>query len=189
MAATEIIAPRGQVRTPEEIDRGFADGTLFERSAYRLELLDWYTTPATEQRLARFLAGEQVTAAERAAWLSTIRAARAAGKTMARVHVIAEPLTDYIRFELACYDSSVTAGEDIRILPADLAGGVDLPSCDYWLFDDIRAAVMYYGDRGAWLHSEFVTDPAFVAACRSWRDAALSRAIPLNAYLARSTAA
>jgi hypothetical protein len=69
--------------TPADINAGFEDGTLFERSAYRLELLellDWYTTPATERRLARFLAGEMVTAAERAGWLSTITAAADAGE-------------------------------------------------------------------------------------------------------------
>jgi hypothetical protein len=175
--------------TPAEINSGFEDGSLFARSAYRLELLDWYTTPATEQRLARFLDGEKVTAAERAAWLSTIRSARDAGKTMSRVHVIAEPLTDYLRYELACYESSAEAGEDIRILPAGVASGLDLPGFDYWLFDDERAAVMYYGERGAWLRTEIVTDPAFAASCRRWQDTAMSKAIPLNAYVAGRSAA
>ncbi|HEY5019109.1 MAG TPA: hypothetical protein VII59_20265 [Streptosporangiaceae bacterium] len=181
--------PTGRAITPEEIDRGFADVTLFDRSAYRLELLDWYTSPATESRLARFLAGEKVTAAERASWLATIRTARDTGRTMARVHVITEPLTDYLRFELACYESSAEAGEDIRILPADLAAGLDLPDFDYWLFDDERVAVQKYGDRGAWLGAEMVTDPAFAASCRRWQDTAMDAAIPLGAYTAERTAA
>jgi hypothetical protein len=121
--------------TPDEIDRGFADGTLFQASAYRLELLDWYTAPATEARLARFLAGEAVTAAERERWLSMLRAAVAAGQSMSRVHVVAEPLTDYLKYELPCYETSADAGEDIRILPAEVAAALDLPDFDYWLFD------------------------------------------------------
>ena len=184
-----MSAPPGLIMTPTEIEHGFLEGTLFDRSAYRLELLDWYTTPATERRLARFLAGEKVTAAERAAWLAMLRAVRADGKTMARVHIIAEPLSDYLKYELACYESSVEAGEDIRILPAHLATGLDLPGFDYWLFDDARAAVMYYGERGAWLRTEMVTDPGFVADCRRWRDEALSRAIPFSDYMAERSAA
>jgi hypothetical protein len=181
--------PPGRAISPAEIDRGFEDTSLFSRSAYRLELLDWYTSPATESRLARFLAGEKVTEAERASWLATVRTARETGRTMARVHVIADPLTDYLRYELACYESSVAAGEDIRILPADIAAGLDLPDFDYWLFDDERAAVQKYGDRGTWLGAELVTEPGFVAACRRWQDTAMSNAILLSAYTAERTAA
>jgi hypothetical protein len=177
-------SPPGQPLAPEDIDRGFEQGTLFRRSAYRLELLDLYTSPATERRLARFLAGEKVTAAERASWLATVRNALAAGATMSRVHVVAEPLSDYLHYELNCYESSFAAGEDIRILPAGQAVALDLPSFDYWLFDDERVAVQHYGEHGAWLGASLVTDQAFAQSCQQWRDAALSKAIPLNAYMA-----
>jgi hypothetical protein len=184
--------PPGRVVATADIDRGFAEGTLFDHSAWRLELLDWYTSPATEQRLARFLAGEQVTAAERAPWLSMLRRDRAAGKTIGRVHVISE-LTDYLEYELACYQSSGQAGEDIRILPASLAAGLDLPGFDYWLFDAGQpgacVAVNVYGERGAWLRAEIITESGFVADCCRWRDAAMSRAIPLDAYQAGRSAA
>jgi hypothetical protein len=190
--ATTTTHPRGRVVATADIDRGFAEGSLFEHSAWRLELLDWYTSPATEQRLARFLAGEQVTAAERETWLSMLRRDRAAGKTIGRVHVIGD-LTDYLRYELACYQSSFLAGEDIRILPARLAAGLDLPGFDFWLFDagqqGARVAINLYGERGAWLHAEIITDPGFVADCCRWRDAATSRAIPLDAYQAGRSAA
>jgi hypothetical protein len=176
--------PPGQPLAPEDIDRGFEQGTLFQRSAYRLELLDWYTSPATERRVARFLAGEKVTAAERASWLATVRNAMAAGATMSRVHVVAEPLSDYLRYELNCYESSFAAGEDIRILPAKQVVGLDLPSFDYWLFDDERAAVQHYGEHGAWLGASLVTDQAFVQSCQRWRDTALSNSTPLDAYTA-----
>jgi hypothetical protein len=116
-------APPGTIVMPAEIDARFGDGSLFKRSAYRLEQLDEYDSPGTR--------------------------------------------------------------EDIRILPGDLATGLGLPGFDYWLFDGERAAVMYYGDRGTWLHTEIVTEPSFVADCRRWRDQALSRAVPLGDYMAR----
>lgn len=33
-----------QIMDLEELERGFLGGTLFSRSAYRLETLDWYST-------------------------------------------------------------------------------------------------------------------------------------------------
>jgi hypothetical protein len=189
-----MTAPRVRTLTPGDIGRGFTDGTLFAHSAYRLELLDWYTSPETEQRLARFLAGEEVTAAERAGWLSMLRRDQAAGKNMARVHVVSEPLSDYLRYELACYESSVAAGEDVRILDADEADRLDLPGFDYWLFDEAFpgqawVAVQRYADRGLWLGADVSTDPGFVADCARWREAAMSRAIPLRDYMAERSAA
>jgi hypothetical protein len=67
--------------------------------------------------------------------------------------------------------------------------GARLPGFDCWLFDDERAAVMYYGDRGTWLHTKIVTEPNFVADCRRWRDQVLSRAISLGDYMAEGSTA
>jgi hypothetical protein len=189
-----MTVPRAKTMTPAEIERGFAEGTLFDHSAYRLELLDWYTSPKTEQRLARFLAGEKVTAAERAGWLSMLDGYRAAGKTIARVHVIAEPISDYLKYELACYESSVAHGEDIRILDADVADRLDLPVFDYWLFDEAFpgkawAAVQRYAGRGLWLGADVSADPGFVADCSRWRQTAMSNAVPLSNYIAERSAA
>src|SRR6266581_5297034 len=119
--------PDTRMLTPDDIEQGFVNDTLFTQSAYRLETLDWYTSPATEARLARFLAGEVVTPDERAGWLSMLDRGRAAGRTYSRVHVITEPLSDYLRYELACYESSAEHGEEIRILPATDAAGLGLP--------------------------------------------------------------
>ena len=55
-----LAAPRGNVITPAEVEAGLSDGSLFDHSAWRLETLDWYTSPATEARLARFLAGSRL---------------------------------------------------------------------------------------------------------------------------------
>jgi hypothetical protein len=181
---TAPAAPPGTIIMPAEINDRFSDGSLFKRSAYRLELLDEYDSPSARVRVARFLAGQPDDAEVRAYWDHVVGEARRAGKTMQRVHVITGPLTDYLRFELGFYRGSVLAGEDIRILAGDLSTGLDLPGFDYWLFDDERAAVMYYGDRGTWLHTEIVTEPSFITDCCRWRAQALSRAIPLGDYMA-----
>lgn len=181
-----LTPPPGVVVPPSDIDRGFSDGTLFSHSAFRLELLDEYDAPRTRVRVAQFLAGEPDDPDVRRHWDAVIRDALSAGKAMQRVHVVTEPLTDYLRFEFNFYRGSVAAGEDIRILRSGVAATLDLPDFDYWLFDDERAAVMYYGERGAWQRTEIITAPGFLAACRLWRGEALRRAIPLTDYMARS---
>jgi len=182
-------APPGTIVMPAEIDARFGNGTPFRCSAYRLELLDEYDSPKTRLRVARFLAGQPDDVEVRAYWDRVVGEARQAGKVMQRVHLITEPPTDYLRFELAFTEARSWPGEDISILPGDLAVGLDLPGFDYWLFDDERAAVMYYGDRGTWLHTEIVTEPSFVADCCRWRGQALSRAIPLGDYVAEESTA
>ena len=86
------------------------------------------------------------------------------------MHVIREPLTDYLRYELGwSYPPNVEAGEDIRILVAHAgswpmsARGEILPELkDYWLFDSSDLWVMEYGDDGAFLSIEQVTEPAMI---------------------------
>lgn len=76
--------------------------------------------PSGVMRLRRFLDGEDlVVDAGMEEWLDTVQGARAAGKCMERVHVVVEPLSDYMRYELTWwYPANVAAGEDIRIIPA-----------------------------------------------------------------------
>lgn len=167
--------------TPGDLDTQFMD--LFDREAFRLELLDWYDSPGTQERVQRFLAGEPDNPPARTGWDAVIAEAHRTGKVISRVHVVSEPLTDYLRFELGFYRGSVAAGEDVRILPRAQAVGLDLPGFDFWLFDR-SAAVMVYDEAGWWLRSELVTSPGFVADCRRWRDIAMSHAIPLNDYAA-----
>lgn len=109
---------------------GFAEGFArrFNQSAYRLELLDYYVGVNERDPYQRFLAGQPQDPAWREPWKRFVRNALEHGKTMARVHVVSEPLSDYLRFELTCaYPANAEAGEDVRILarrnaPSSLPG-------------------------------------------------------------------
>jgi hypothetical protein len=84
------------------------------------------------------------------------------------------------------YEGNVAAGEDVRIVSVASADDWpdDLPSHDFWLFDSSRLYGMYYEADGQWACAERITDPEqVVKACR-WRDAALHRAVPWDAYIA-----
>lgn len=162
-------------------------GDLLGERTFRLELLDFYIAPNEREPYARFLAGEPHDPTWREPWKCFVQQARGAGKRLERVHVVTEPLTEYVHFELTCaYPASVEAGEDVRILPRDVAVDLALPSCDFWLFDD-RLAMMRYDEGGNWLSVEFIDDALAVALAARARNVALQHAIPLSAYLGQLT--
>lgn len=167
--------------TPEEFGAAFG----FGKSAFRLELFDRYVSENETEPMRRFLAGQHVDPAWRKPWAGLVREETAAGKRMARVHVVTEPLSNYLRFELTCgYPASVEAGEDVRILSRNDHPGLDLPSRDFWMFDDSRVAEMDYDENGNFLGGDVTEDPGTIARCRQARDTAMKLSVPLADYLA-----
>ena len=91
----------------------------FRFSCFRVETSPSYGGSGEDSSLAAFLAGGNPPPdAERRDWTRLAQAAAQHGRSMSRVHVVREPLTDYLRFEIGwSYPQSVAAGEDVRILP------------------------------------------------------------------------
>ncbi len=156
----------------------------FRESAFRLETLDHYAMEYEEEAVQRFLAGEPRDITYIAGWLERVAAARDAGRRMQRVHVVSEPLSDYLRFEITGYRLNVDAGEDVRILPRQATAGLDLPDHDFWLFDGQQVVCMRYDGDGMFLGAEQVDNPGVAARYGAWRAAALAAAIPYDRYVA-----
>jgi hypothetical protein len=168
--------------TPDQFAAGFAGA--FTRSTFRLEMLDYYIAANEAEPFRRFLASEPRDDAWREPWKRLVRTALLEGKRMERVHVVSEPLTEYMRFLLTwAYPANVDAGEDVRVLPKTVADTLDLPDHDYWLLDSRRVAVMGYDDDGNWLTVDLVDDPESVVWHIRGRDLALRHSIPLLTYL------
>ena len=158
----------------------------FSYSVFRLETLQSYGNSGEDAAFAALHADEppphEPAVAE---WDAMIRRNAQAGRIQQRVHVVTEPLTDYMRFELTGYALSVNAGEEVRIVRVteNKPWPSDVPRADYVLFDSSELYLQHYDDAGEWLGTEPITDPgAIVSACR-WRDAALYRATPWWDYL------
>ena len=169
--------------TPDDLKAAFARART---SVFRLETLALYVGDE-DTVLAAFRGGlPQPRSAAKDEWTSWVRRKLTEGCTVRRVHVVCEPLTEYLRFELTwSYEANVGAGEDVRILPvAPGAAWPDgVPRCDMWLFDDRALYVMRYDPRGVWTGVDHVTDSARVAAaCRS-RDVALRQSVPWRDYV------
>ena len=147
------------------------------RSVFRLETLQYY---AGDPNFDRFLAGKtwQDTDSKRH-WVDLVRRRAGQGVCMQRVHVVTEPWSDYIRFELTwSYPPNVAAGEDIRIVTTP--GGWAGP--DFWMFDDRQVWLMHYDAEGALERVEDVSaSEATLRACSARKAEALAEGTPLPA--------
>lgn len=149
----------------------------FQRSVFRLETLQVYRGSGEDDAIAAFNAGASTPPPdpEQDAWEEMIRAHRRGGRAMQRVHVVVEPLTAYMRFELTwAYAPNAAAGEDIRIIPTTAASWpAGLPHLDFWLFDSAEMFDALYDAAGLWLGLAPVAAPARIAQACRWRDTAL----------------
>jgi hypothetical protein len=155
----------------------------FQHTAYRLEALQEYREPTEAEALEAFTCGRVPTIYPgKAAWVSFVSAASAAGKIMQRIHAVSEPLSGYLQYEIGwSYGHNVTAGEDVRILCTPWPTG--LPESDYWLFDSSVLARMHYAGDGQMTGVQLIEDPHDIVSACYWRDAALHAAVPYCEYL------
>jgi hypothetical protein len=166
--------------------------TGFRYTAYRLETFQHYGVGYEDASFREWQAGWPVLHdPARDAWTGMVRAAADAGKVFQRVHLVTEPLSDYMRYELEWwYGPNAEAGDDVRILPAGTALPKDVAALsvlgDYWLFDSSSLWVMRYEPDGAFQHAEQLSDPGMIVTHAYWRDAALHCAIPLADYMRRA---
>ena len=82
-------------------------------------------------------------------WLEQIKRLTGQGKQISRVRVLAEPPTDYQRWEMWAAPWHTRAGEDIRYMTAQPGreDRLDLLN-DWWLLDDERVIVMHFTGDG-----------------------------------------
>ncbi|KUP98368.1 DUF6879 family protein [Thermobifida cellulosilytica] len=111
---------------------------------------------------------------------------RSRGIEFARIRVLREPLTDYLRYELLAYRIRARMGETVEVVRA--APGVPLPSrdCfDFLLFDRDVALVHDYGEgpvgeqTGGWL----VRAPDAVRELEARALELRAEAVPLSRFL------
>jgi hypothetical protein len=101
-----------------------------------------------------------------------------------RVHLVQEPPSDYVRFELECQRASLDAGEDIRVIA--FRDGAEAPPMgnhghrDFWLFDNETVVELDYDQEGRFLGARQAQES--VEYYRGLRDEAMKRSISLKEY-------
>jgi hypothetical protein len=158
----------------------------FKHTCFRVETRQQYASAAEADVLKEFLAGHAPAIyQDRIDFLRGVQDDLAAGKLRQRVHIVSEPLTDYLRFQIEW--SYPMSAEDIRILPAEVAYEVpEMPDRDFWLFDSRTLAMLDYDDDGRMVRVSLEDDPAVIVEACAWRDAAMHLAVPLRWWAAPS---
>ncbi|MFB7917901.1 DUF6879 family protein [Streptomyces sp. NPDC056061] len=153
----------------------------FDQEAFRLETLDDYGKSGGTEAYLAFLAGEpQPESYKTAAWMKTVGDATRSGKRIYRVHVLARPLTKYLRFELSWgYHRNMTVGEEFFILDTTDRNNPLPDAPDFWLFDERVAGVMNYDDEGKYLGTDFC-DTDQISRFLTYRDTALAQSVPFS---------
>ncbi|MGH8885542.1 MAG: DUF6879 family protein [Egibacteraceae bacterium] len=151
----------------------------YKRSACRLETLQEYRVPQEVERLAAFLEGRPMPPRSEG-----LPQPIPAGKWFGRLHIVDLPLTDYLRFEFACYQDSVAAGYDVRIARRDAHPGLAELTEEFLTVDDEIVLFIRYSPDGQVIGRERSDDPADVAKYAAQRDFVLEHAVPLDEFVA-----
>lgn len=118
---------------------------------FKVELLQDYTAIDDGPSLQAWMAGDTKRAKElaREQMLPWLEQRRAMGVEVRRIRIIEEPFTRYLDWEIACLYPvfEETRTERIELIHRTKASAVQLPSADYWTFDDRVALQWIFGDR------------------------------------------
>jgi hypothetical protein len=159
----------------------------FRTSAFRLECRQHYDNPAERAWYARYLQTGRVPVftPDNDSWCQRVAEARASGKTVQRVHLIREPPSDYVRFELECQRASIAAGEDVRVVvlpdnPEHPPLAHDGHLEDFWLFDDETVVALDYDPEGRFLGAREAQRS--LRYYRELRDEVMQHSISLKEY-------
>lgn len=166
--------------------RSFADERT-TRSAFRLECLDRYQVDADQDNVSRYLTGQSGPSwAQGDDWMDYLAAEEAQGIRRYRVHVLASPLSDYLKYECEWgYVYTTAAGEEVSIIDtSETPRPAGLPDEEFWLYDDRYVVVVDYDDQGRFIDARPLPESE-TPRYRGYRDLAMSAAVPFAAWWAR----
>jgi hypothetical protein len=164
----------------EDFNQLFRD---FTRSAFHLELRDEYRVAEEIEPIRKWRNNEPDDYEWIREWRELIKAATSAGKSVVRVRVVTEPITEYVRFEHAMARFNVAAGEELYWVPRHLTSDITFPDHDFWLLDDEIVAFNIFTEDGSSFGAKLSTEPAVVERCVQLRDRLLAIGIPHERYV------
>jgi hypothetical protein len=156
--------------------------TSFEHDAIHLETRDAYGTEIELPHMAQWAAGEPDNLEWLQGWCDTLLSAGKTGKSVRRVRIVSEPLSDYQRWSYSIAQPMVNAGEDIRWVPRRLVSSVAFPGNDFYLFDGRLVVFLLYSGNGLAAGKLTSTDPGDIRLCRSSFEAAWKLSIRHRDY-------
>lgn len=154
----------------------------YDRNAWRFEAQPTYTMPTEAQNVARFLRGEPKPAGHNERWHGRVQGYVASARTIGRVRVVRQPLTDYQRYQFSWgIPGNIAAGEDIRILDVTRDDyGLPLTGTDWWMFDEVRIVHLNYRPDGTQINRKAFSGD--ISPYLEWKRIALAHSVPFSEY-------
>lgn len=156
--------------------------TEFKHSSVHLETRDAYGTEVELPHMAKWKRGEPDDFEWLQEWCTELAEHVAAGRTVRRVKIVSEPLSDYQRWVYDVFTPIVAAGEDVRWLPRRRVSALRIPGNDYYLLDDERVVFLHYAGSGLNTAFTTTTDASVAEMCREAFEQVWALAIPHGEY-------
>ncbi|MGW0910687.1 DUF6879 family protein [Streptomyces sp. NPDC002784] len=155
----------------------------FQRDAWRFEAQPTYTMPKETENVARFLRREPKPTDHNSRWHERVHDYVASGRSIGRVRIVRQPLTDYQRYQFAWgIPGNIQAGEDIRILDVTHNDyGLPLSGTDWWMFDATQVVRLNFRPDGTQINRELFTGD--IAPYLEWKRIALAHSVPFFEYV------
>ncbi|HZX06811.1 DUF6879 family protein [Kribbella sp.] len=156
--------------------------TQFKRSSVHLETRDAYGTEVELPHMAKWKRDEPDDFEWLQEWCTALGEHVAAGRTVRRVKIVSEPLSEYQRWVYTVFTPIAAAGEDVRWVPRRQVSELCIPGNDYYLLDDERVVFLHYAGSGMNTAFTTTTDPAVVEMCREAFERVWLLATPHSEY-------
>lgn len=159
--------------------RRFAE---IKQEAWRLETLPQYLVPQEAEQFAAFREGRPMSPYTASSYTARVSRQRAEGKHNGRVHIVTQPLSDYLRFEFArFYDPHFRSGDDIRILDVTNRPNPVERAQDFWMFDRTEVVLMNYEADGTPINREVYGGD--VSPFLEFQRIAMAESVPFEEYV------
>ncbi|MDX3800604.1 DUF6879 family protein [Streptomyces sp. AK04-3B] len=154
----------------------------YGRDAWRFEAQPTYTMPKETENVSRFLRGEPKPADHNSRWHERVNGYVTSGRTIGRVRIVRQPLTDYQRYQFAWgIPGNIQAGENIRILDVTHDDyGLPLSGTDWWMFDEAQIVHLNFRPDGTQVNRELFTGD--ITPYLEWKHIALAHSVPFSEY-------
>ncbi|MDU0294227.1 DUF6879 family protein [Saccharothrix longispora] len=150
----------------------------FTTSAFRLEARPSYWTG--DDLVEQYTGGRPMPVGFNVPWHNRLRVHRQAGRSVQRVRLVDERLTEYQRCQFEWeYPGNVRSGEDVRVICSRDEVAAELPRQDFWLFDDSTVVLLHHRDDGPVRREPLDGDPAEYVR---YAELALAHSTPFRFY-------
>lgn len=154
---------------------------------FKVEVLQDYAGEDDGPSLRNWIKGDKQTAIELikssdySKWAKDCREKLAQGVKLIRIHIVEQPLTDYIEWEIEHYKlvNIPRCGESVHLLNRAKVADLSLPDGDFMIFDEKKVVLNKYDKKGSMTHQTFFEEPDDIGNFLEFRQRLVERAKPL----------